>query len=587
MCNTGTTKCDHPAWRGSNVNFLERRITTQTIGPDCLLAAIAGENRLDLVFRSKLDAVPRVTSAGFVADAARTVGGGARVGGSWAAGTDPVDLLFDGAVRRFDKTPAELALFAGLNAAIVLCNGERPQIVADWLRYHSAHHGLQGAILLDRSGPKPDGSLARRLERALSRQPADGLETVVVLTSDVPLGRPGFGPEAHPFNAPDAPGKDRMTPPEEDPWAAPFGEAIVFELLRCWFLDQARAVVNIEAYDLLRPASPKTVFDLAIESDVGMIPMIGERIFPWGLRKSANATFGDHICRRFDGRPGNARWCLAPAALPLEATWQHVRVGGIIPTRTPIVYDRCMALRHPGGKIAKIVPKASLIENDALIARSLRDFDGTPLRAPAEAVGQESTGNRTVIVTTMKNEGPFILEWLAYHRAIGVEDFLIYTNDCTDGTDDMLALLQRHGIVQHRDNPYRTSDQKPQHAALAAADAEPIVANADWAVCMDVDEFINIHAGDGTLTDLFAATQGANLISMTWRLFGNADVHEFDDRPIIQQFTQCAPEVIRKPHQAWGFKTLFRTIGVFKKLGVHRPKGLKPQLVDDIVWLVA
>jgi hypothetical protein len=285
MCNTGTTKCDHPAWRGSNVNFLERRITTQTIGPDCLLAAIAGENRLDLVFRSKLDAVPRVTGAGFVADAARTVGGGARVGGSWAAGTDPVDLLFDGAVRRFDKTPAELALFAGLNAAIVLCNGERPQIVADWLRYHSAHHGLQGAILLDRSGPKPDGSLARRLERALSRQPADGLETVVVLTSDVPLGRPGFGPEAHPFNAPDAPGKDRMTPPEEDPWAAPFGEAIVFELLRCWFLDQARAVVNIEAYDLLRPASPKTVFDLAIESDVGMIPMIGERIFPWGRRR--------------------------------------------------------------------------------------------------------------------------------------------------------------------------------------------------------------------------------------------------------------------------------------------------------------
>ena len=31
------------------------------------------------------------------------------------------------------------------------------------------------------------------------------------------------------------------------------------------------------------------------------------------------------------------------------------------------------------------------------------------------------------IVTTMKNEGPFILEWLAYHRAIGVDDFLINT----------------------------------------------------------------------------------------------------------------------------------------------------------------
>ncbi|MEO0357622.1 MAG: glycosyltransferase family 2 protein, partial [Pseudomonadota bacterium] len=35
----------------------------------------------------------------------------------------------------------------------------------------------------------------------------------------------------------------------------------------------------------------------------------------------------------------------------------------------------------------------------------------------------------------------------------------------------------------------------------------------------------------------------------------------------------------------WGFKTLFQTNGIFKKLGVHRPKGLKPQLWDDIEWL--
>ena len=41
----------------------------------------------------------------------------------------------------------------------------------------------------------------------------------------------------------------------------------------------------------------------------------------------------------------------------------------------------------------------------------------------------------------------------------------------------------------------------------------------------------------------------------------------------------------RKPHQAWGFKTLYRNIGLFKKLGVHRPKGLNPQLWTHINWV--
>jgi len=76
----------------------------------------------------------------------------------------------------------------------------------------------------------------------------------------------------------------------------------------------------------------------------------------------------------------------------------------------------------------------------------------------------------------------------------------------------------------------------------------------------------------------------ANLISCTWRLFGNADVHDYEDAFLLAQFDRCAPEFANKPHQAWGFKTLFKNVGLFKKLGVHRPKGLKPQIWDKIRW---
>ncbi len=567
------------------MKFEDRRIQAQTIGQYCLLAAIAGDDRLDLVFRSRLEAVPEITGSDFDPEPVRTLGGGARISGRWSGPARMAELTVDGAPCKISTVAAELDLFAGLNSAIVMRNGEGAVIVAEWLRYHARLHGLQGAVIIDRAGPDVDDTFSRRLRRTLEKTPAEGLATLVVLSCDEPLGREGRGPEAHPFNAPDAPGKDRMAPPDPDPWAAPFAEPVIFELIRCWFLGHARAVLNIEAHDLLRPPVPANVFDLAVTSDVGMIPLIGERIYPWGLRKGKRAAFGDHICRRFDGIPANPRWCLAPAKVDPAANWQHIRVGGVTPTSKPIVYDRCMALRHPGRKVSKIVPKASLIENEALIARAKRDFGASPLRAPSVETSADDAGQHTVIVTTMKNEGPFILEWIAYHRAIGVDDFLVYTNDCTDGTDDMLKLLDQHGIVQHRENPFRSTTQKPQHAALAAADDEVLVTSANWVACIDVDEFINIHVGNGTLRDLFAAIDGANLISMTWRLFGNSDRHAFEDSPIIGQFDRCAPQVIRKPHQAWGFKTLFRNIGLFKKLGVHRPKGLKPQLVDEIAWV--
>ena len=185
----------------------------------------------------------------------------------------------------------------------------------------------------------------------------------------------------------------------------------------------------------------------------------------------------------------------------------------------------------------------------------------------------------------MKDEGPYILEWLAYHRAIGFTDFLIYTNDCSDGTNTMFDLLQSKGFVQHRQNPFKKMKLKPQHAALQAADKEPLVQQADWLICMDVDEFINIKVGDGRLEDLYQAVGDANLISCTWRLFGNSNIHQFSEEPTIKSFTHCAPEFSPKPHHAWGFKTLFRNTGSFKKMGVHRPKGLQPQLLKHVRWV--
>ena len=142
--------------------------------------------------------------------------------------------------------------------------------------------------------------------------------------------------------------------------------------------------------------------------------------------------------------------------------------------------------------------------------------------------------NDVLIISKMKNEGPFILEWIAHNLAIGIDKFLIYSNDCTDGTDTLLDALQSHGIVQHRQNPFREMKRTIHKAVYAACKKEKIYKDASWHLTIDVDEFINIQVGDGKISDLLEQVPDANMISMTWRLFGNSNITEFTSKPKFQ-----------------------------------------------------
>ena len=104
-------------------------------------------------------------------------------------------------------------------------------------------------------------------------------------------------------------------------------------------------------------------------------------------------------------------------------------------------------------------------------------------------------------ILTVRNEGAFLLEWLAHHRAIGFTDFLVFSNDCDDGTDAMLDRLASLGWLAHVPNP-GPHPKGPQWQALKAAEAHPLVTGADWLMHIDVDEFVNIRTGDGRLPAL-------------------------------------------------------------------------------------
>lgn len=195
-----------------------------------------------------------------------------------------------------------------------------------------------------------------------------------------------------------------------------------------------------------------------------------------------------------------------------------------------------------------------------------------------------SNHGRKIVVSTMKNEAPYLIEWIAYHRMIGFDDFVLFSNDCTDGTNLMLNRLDQMGVVHHFDNPIGPG-MDPQRAAYSRAGKMQLTRDADWVLIVDADEFLNIRIGDGHVDDLLDACEGADAISINWRLMGSSGQAHMSTEPVTKRFTRGC--TLDKPENGlvWGFKTLFRP-KVFDYYGVHRPKFFKDREVtaDMATW---
>ena len=185
----------------------------------------------------------------------------------------------------------------------------------------------------------------------------------------------------------------------------------------------------------------------------------------------------------------------------------------------------------------------------------------------------------------MKDEAPFLLEWYAHHLAVGFTKILVYTNDCSDGTDEMLIRLEELGLGYHRRNDI-PEGVKPQPSAMKYAQAEPKVAEADWILMFDADEFLCINYGDGTLDPMLDAAGDANGIVITWRIFGSGNVVDWSRDPVTEQYLYAAPPTWNK---GWGVKTLFKFDPDKWKIGIHRPsiknKHLETGFPDTVKWL--
>ena len=153
------------------------------------------------------------------------------------------------------------------------------------------------------------------------------------------------------------------------------------------------------------------------------------------------------------------------------------------------------------------------------------------------------------VYAIFKNEGPFLLEWIAYHRAQGLDYFVLYDNDSTDGGADVRrsSPLSRHCKIIHW--PYR-----PGQLSAYRDFIQNSAASFEWVAFIDLDEFL-LPLGAAGLRERLQSWQGfsAVLVSCAFRplrmdeppeglVIENYDMRSADEMPVnhhIKSIVKC------------------------------------------------
>lgn len=159
--------------------------------------------------------------------------------------------------------------------------------------------------------------------------------------------------------------------------------------------------------------------------------------------------------------------------------------------------------------------------------------------ADKKAIDRNPGNDRTVLFCHVKNEAPFMLEWIAYHLVIGFDEIVICSNPSTDGTEDILKILAKANHIKHLRTTVKPG-QSAHEAAIAEFDRACGYQSGNWYMWLDADEFLNVHVGTGTVSDLKVALKGYSGILVNWRIFGSGGNATFKGRFICPAFSKAA-----------------------------------------------
>lgn len=169
---------------------------------------------------------------------------------------------------------------------------------------------------------------------------------------------------------------------------------------------------------------------------------------------------------------------------------------------------------------------------------------------PAIALDEREAVRRPktiALVGILKDEDPFVDEWVAYHRLLGVEHFYLYDHD---PRLPLKRLLDRHRryvtvtdwLVRHGDH----SRHRGYSAQVKAYNhyLENYSRHDRWAAFIDADEFIVLRK-HSNLQDFLRERDGCCAVSLNWFNFGHNGFYDDPTGLIVESLTRRAADASR------------------------------------------
>jgi hypothetical protein len=162
-------------------------------------------------------------------------------------------------------------------------------------------------------------------------------------------------------------------------------------------------------------------------------------------------------------------------------------------------------------------------------------------------------GRDVCIVATAHNKGLYLLEWIAYHRLIGVQSLYLYSSDNSDGSDALIAALHRAGeLIAIRNVTAEQAEVQGKVYGHALA-ALPDILDFRWALIVDPDEFFTFDPHMfGSIRDYIAwqETQAGDAVALNWVVMCSGGQTRWRDAPVTRRF----------PTQIGGASPLIKTM---------------------------
>jgi hypothetical protein len=169
-------------------------------------------------------------------------------------------------------------------------------------------------------------------------------------------------------------------------------------------------------------------------------------------------------------------------------------------------------------------------------------------------LGRINPTQMAAVVGTMRDDGIYILDWIAHYQAMGFQHIFLYTNDNSDGSEELLRLLAGHGVITLIESETGGTVPPEGKAFGHALHLLHDLRDFEWALFVDSDEYL-VLADEyrNSIANVFAAVdvrfpeQRPVAICYDWLWFVSGMAFQRTPGLLLERFQYARPHWLTKP----------------------------------------